>query len=242
LLQAYEYVRDLREDGWAFAVEIQTLIAAGMTRSDLRWLRSKGLVEHATEVTSRCDTSRMFEPACNLQFNRHTCFVLTPAGLAYAEWHTREPGLAAEPVLVCPAPPHALRARPGVPVWDRDRQELRLDEVLIKRFKAPAPNQEAILCAFEEEGWPIRIDDPIPPQRDQDPKRRLHDTINALNRNHRRPALRFVGDGSGLGVRWELLTPPGDTRPRWETNGKAPLKTPDLTTPSLVREPTPGES
>ncbi len=75
---------------------------------------------------------------------------------------------------------------------------------VVKQYKVPAPNQERVLAAFEEEGWPVHIDDPLPPSNDQDPKRRLHDTINSLNRNQKRSLLRFIGDGSGQGLRWEL--------------------------------------
>jgi hypothetical protein len=91
-----------------------------------------------------------------------------------------------------------------VPTWDRDRQELRLGEDVVKCFKTPAPNQELILAAFEEEGWPVHIYDPLPPHPDQDPRRRLHDTINSLNRNQKKSLVRFMGDGSGQGVRWDL--------------------------------------
>jgi len=35
------------------------------------------------------------------------------------------------------------------------------------------------LGAFEDDGWPPRIDDPLPPQKDQDSKRRLADTSGA---------------------------------------------------------------
>ena len=57
------------------------------------------------------------------------------------------------------------------------------------------------------DGPPVteRIDDPLPPVPEQDPKRRLHDTIKCLNRNHRRKAIRFHGDGTGEGVCWEFL-------------------------------------
>ena len=92
---------------------------------------------------------------------------------------------------------------PSRPCWDRDRQELRVGTLIVKQFKVPAPNQETILAAFQEEGWPHRIDDPIPPHPDKEPKRRLHDTIISLNRNQRTPLIRFLGDGSGQGVRWE---------------------------------------
>jgi len=40
------------------------------------------------------------------------------------------------------------------PRWDGERCELWLGNVLVKRFRRPAPNQEAILAAFEELGWP----------------------------------------------------------------------------------------
>jgi hypothetical protein len=74
----------------------------------------------------------------------------------------------------------------------------------VKLFKVPAINQEAVLAAFEEEEWPPRIDDPLSPRGEQNPKRRLHDTITALNRNQKAPLIRFFGDGSGQGVRWEF--------------------------------------
>lgn len=90
------------------------------------------------------------------------------------------------------------------PTWDRDRQQLRVGKVIVKEFKVPASNQEAILAAFQEENWPPRIDDPLSPVPDQDPKRRLHDTINSLNRNQKQALVRFLGDGSGQGVRWEF--------------------------------------
>jgi hypothetical protein len=90
------------------------------------------------------------------------------------------------------------------------RQELRLGELVVKQFKVPAANQERVLAAFQEEGWPRRIDDPLPPSPDLDPKRRLHETISSLNRNLLRPWIRFHGDGTGQGVRWCLMLP-GET-------------------------------
>jgi hypothetical protein len=66
--------------------------------------------------------------------------------------------------------------------------------------------QEAILIAFEEERWPPRIDDPLPGSPDLLPKRRLHDTIKSLNRNQKNRLVRFMGDGTGEGVRWELVS------------------------------------
>jgi hypothetical protein len=89
-----------------------------------------------------------------------------------------------------------------LPVWDEERRELRWGDAIVKRFRVPAPNQELILCAFQEEGWPPHIDDPLPHLHGVEPKRRLHDTIVALNRHRNAEHLRFSGDGRGLGVSW----------------------------------------
>ncbi len=58
--------------------------------------------------------------------------------------------------------------------------------------------------AFEEENWPRRIDDPLFPEVEICPKRRLHDTIKCLNRRQENKIVRFRGDGTGTGVLWEL--------------------------------------
>src|SRR5207247_9758075 len=97
----------------------------------------------------------------------------------------------------------AAPERRRLPRWDSERRELRWGELVVKQFRVPAPNQETVLAAFEEEGWPRRIDDPLPPRADQDPKCRLHDTINKLNRNQQQPLIHFRGDGMGRGLHWE---------------------------------------
>lgn len=91
------------------------------------------------------------------------------------------------------------------PIWDQARRELWFDGHLIKRFRQPSPNQETILAAFQEEGWPSSIDDPLPHDPGQEPKRRLHFTIRNLNRGHKRVAIHFAGDGTGQGVTWKRL-------------------------------------
>jgi hypothetical protein len=90
------------------------------------------------------------------------------------------------------------------PHWDRLRRELWVGGVLIKSFRVPAEIQETILAAFEEDGWPFRIDDPLPQAPDINPKRRLHAAIQCLNRNQKAPLLHFCGDGRGRGVRWNV--------------------------------------
>jgi hypothetical protein len=89
------------------------------------------------------------------------------------------------------------------PAWDANRRELRLGVVVIKWFRTPACCQEQILAAFEEEGWPERIDDPLGHVPGKNSKRRLHNAINCLNRSHQVPALTFHGDGTGMGIIWK---------------------------------------
>jgi hypothetical protein len=92
-----------------------------------------------------------------------------------------------------------------IPRWDELRRELLVDGQIVKRFRVPAPNQAAVLAAFEEESWPSRIFDPLPPQGDVSPKRRLHETIKALNGCRLARVIRFGGDGTGQGVLWEWV-------------------------------------
>ncbi len=93
--------------------------------------------------------------------------------------------------------------RPKTPRWDQELHELWWGNVLVKRFREPANEQEIILASFEESGWPARIDDPLPPRTGIDPKARLHDTIKRLNRAQTRRLIQFSGDGTGKGVRWQ---------------------------------------
>ena len=91
------------------------------------------------------------------------------------------------------------------PHWNAVTRELQFQDVIVKCYKWKAENQEMVLNAFQEEGWPHRIDDPLPPQRDQDCKRRLCDTIKCLNRKQTNGLIRFHGDGTGEGVFWKRL-------------------------------------
>ncbi|MFM7116103.1 MAG: hypothetical protein ACKO81_09970 [Planctomycetota bacterium] len=88
------------------------------------------------------------------------------------------------------------------PAWDKARRILVFAGVVIKRFNWPARNQELILTAFEEMGWPERIDDPLPITEGISQKDRLHDTIKCLNRKRLVKSIRFAGDGSGQGICW----------------------------------------
>jgi len=222
LVDAYRYALDVERSVWDFAIRIGTLRKAGCTDSELRWLVCRSYVDHAPEFVMPDEESRMFRhqegDTARLRFSRKTCFVLTKAGLEFAEMHQCDKRRADSNGQSNGAGDVPANGQ-CKPQWDRDRQELRLGDSVIKQFKVPATNQERILATFEEEGWPIRIDDPLPPSPDQDSKRRLHDTINSLNRNQKRRLLHFVGDGSGQGIRWELVNAPKQGK---SGNGRLP--------------------
>jgi hypothetical protein len=200
LTRAHEYARQLRRPVWDFALEIEAFWYAGLTSNDLRWLVCQGYAEHGIERTAPGHEHRAFRKARHLRLDRRSCFVLTEAGAALtARGHPR-PAFRAWPEKADGDHPPGPQA--GQPRWDADLRELWLGRELVKQFTRPARNQELILAAFQEEGWPARIDDPLPCHPDRDPVQCLHDAINRLNRHQNRPLLRFHGDGSGRGVRW----------------------------------------
>lgn len=204
LRKAYDFARQMARSRWEFAVEIGRLRVMRLTESDLRWLICMGLVEHAEEVTQPHDQERRFHPTQSLSFTKRTCFVLTSRGAELASGQTMATlqGVGdGKPHVQSPVPHDALKN--GTPIWDRERRELRVADRLVKHFKWSAVNQEMILAAFEEEHWPARIDDPLPPRPGHEPKRRLNDTIKCLNRNQAHRLIHFHGDGTGEGVVWK---------------------------------------
>lgn len=215
-LKALDYAHDLRANAWDFAIELSWLRRLKLSNSDVRWMVGRGLVSYALETTAPGDVERSFTQPARLIFCKRTCFTLTPKGAALG----REICASSGPYphredLETVEPPRltlVAAVKAPVPKWDRDRQELRVGDVVVKRFRVPAASQEAILAAFEEENWPTRIDDPLPPRSDQSPKRRLQETIKSLNRNQKHALIRFQGDGSAQGVIWEYCGEEGTVR------------------------------
>ncbi len=209
LLEAFEYGNDLGGNDWEFGIELAVLRDLGVSNSGLRWLIGGGMADHAVEVTRSQDTARSFERPPRPVFSRRACFKLTPAGAAVAravasrcEPGTQQPRSRSEdaPRSAVSGPPVPL-----VPKWDRNRRELKVGSIVVKRFKLAAPAQETILAAFEESSWPQRIDNPLPQSRSQSGGPCLRKTVEALNRAQKRPLVRFCEEGGGQGVRWELI-------------------------------------
>ncbi len=89
LAEANDYAWDTESDLWDFAVEIDALLAIGLSLDDLRGLVTSGYVQHGREISGRSDAARRFRPARDLNFTKTTCFVLADAGLRLT---TAEPG------------------------------------------------------------------------------------------------------------------------------------------------------
>ena len=221
LLEALVYAEQTGATAWEFAVEMDELTALGLTRNDFRWLVRGGLVEHQREVTIEGDDGRAFRPTGDLTFPEGTCFMLTEKGVSVASEMSQSTTRSRSPssnlydqenrrgtiIHRVSAGGTGRNGESTSPRWDPDRRELCIDETVVKRFRWAAANQEAILAAFEEEDWPARIDDPLPPHPEQDSKRRLSDTIRCLNRKQIDPLIHFRGDGTGEGILWEFAKP-----------------------------------
>ena len=249
MARALDYAQDLSGSSWDFAVEIDRLLALGMTTSDLRWLAKRGYVSHAREITDPQDADRRFEaPQQNLAFAKHLLrahrdrrgvvgrhhfpaanYLLTAMPVVSASERAitfaaesmangssgagslSETKVAADlPIDLSSDAVTGQQSHHGAwPHWDKNRRTFLVGEHLVKRFRVPSPNQESVLDAFQEEGWPVSIDDPLSPVPDLSPKRRLRDTIKCLNTNQFSRLIRFHGDGTGQRVMWELLAEPG---------------------------------
>ncbi len=74
----------------------------------------------------------------------------------------------------------------------------------MKESRLPAPHQELILAALQEEGWPERLDDPLPGKRGVDPRRRLRSAVRGLTLGQVNPLLWFEVERGARGLRWRV--------------------------------------
>lgn len=217
LIAAHDYSQSCRCDRCQLAITLDELSTVGIDLADCRWMMLEGIVEHLTETTYPGDRLRSFRPGDAI-LNKHSAFMLTPSGIEYLRCELcvlddqarAEPSLATASAASKPAlrSARASPPAPSLPRWEPQRQELWFDGKLVKQFRIPSANQVTILSAFQEDGWPSRIDDPLPCHAEIDSRRRLNDTIRSLNRSRIHAVLRFAGDGSGEGILWEPASKP----------------------------------
>lgn len=215
--EAYEMSKRFDRNRWDFSIELNQLLDLGAPTHVVRMLVCDGWLEHQREVAS--DEGRKFVPESDVVLKTDSCFVLTDKGIAIADKVTESnKKIDRTDEAVSAEGPH----------WNSDLREYWVGEKLIKRFRWRAANQEKVLEAFAQQGWPHRIDDPLPQDEKICPKQRLHDTIKCLNRKHvSEGVVRFRGDGTGRGVLLVFLeSDPGDS----STTSAAPV---DPTVPNV---------
>jgi hypothetical protein len=84
------------------------------------------------------------------------------------------------------------------PDWNSVSNELRFRGELVRTVSTRAVDPRRILDAFQNDGWPVRIDSPIPGGTCS---QKLRQAVFTLNKGLM--VLRFFCDGSGEGVLWE---------------------------------------
>ena len=215
LLRGFQYSRIAGDDVWQWAVPAEELFLNGLVTPDLQWLIHEDLARHGREITVAGDERRTFRNHSLPLIHSESSIVLTERGASLVRTALENCRGAREPLpTACPP-----AARDEVPVpdatsvelgagaihWDVVHRELRCDGQLVKHFCVPAGNQERILCAFQEQDWPARVDDPLPRNLNLEPHRRLQATIKSLNRNQVNALVCFYGNGTGTMVCWEYL-------------------------------------
>ena len=129
--QAHECARGGPPGPMAVRYGDRGLMAAGLNHNHLRFLICQGYAKHRLKRTPRRCGQRSFRPPHGLEAARASCFLLSESGLNYAR------NLRLE--LAHPPPngrSHGAVAKGGsIPHWDLDRRELRLDRLVIKRFR-----------------------------------------------------------------------------------------------------------
>jgi hypothetical protein len=203
LMRGAQYAHSTNKDLWHFAIEIHELIRLGLTTNDLRFLVELRYVAHGIERTAAGDTRRRFLSAIGPLFGRRSCFIVTPRGALAAQQFSDETDGRFRGTTIGPTQATTSVHGPDTPTWDAERCTLYLGTRIVKRFKWHAANQARVLSAFQEEGWPVRIDDPLAPSPTVHAKRRLSDTIKCLNRKQHIKLIHFRGDGTGQGITWE---------------------------------------
>jgi len=195
LLQgAYQCAHLLQRPAADFALPLDLLRRTGLSDTQLLALIEAGQVEYLPP-SRPAGGPLPRRPGRKGMVDEGARVVLTAAGVV---------PLSAPPAV--PQPP-AVTEPPGVlplerPSWARRHRELHFRGRLVKRFRRLAPNQFAVLDAFEELGWPWCIDDPLPQDPGTLPADRLEDAVDRLNKNLARSCLRFAVTADRQGVRW----------------------------------------
>ena len=97
------------------------------------------------------------------------------------------------------------RSTAATPHWNNDTKKLSYQNQTVRKVVRPkqAYNIVTILNAFQDAGWPHRIDDPLVGRKPSDDTRRRD--ISNLNKGLRKGLLKFACDGNGTGFVWNKI-------------------------------------
>jgi hypothetical protein len=134
------------------------------------------------------------------------CIVEVAHALGFINGERRD-ALLSELGVKPPAGMASKRRSAAVPHWDEAARELRYLGQVVRVVKSPkqAHNIVGILRAFEEAGWPPRIDDPHRRKSNDETRRR---DVETLNKGLLKPLLKFYCDGDGTGFLWKKVESP----------------------------------
>jgi hypothetical protein len=183
-------------------VECQRLLHIGISPEVLQWMLYQRHVDLFEEGLRGGERPHWFlKPGAVVE--DQSAIALTPLGELFAEL------LVAALLLPSDGEEFAwawglLRVGALTPSYDKENRLFAWGRHALKCYRQPSPNQESILLAAEELGWAPWFDDPLPRGGEANPKVRLHDTIKSLNRHQSPHLVRFLGDGTGRRVGWEL--------------------------------------
>jgi hypothetical protein len=184
------------------AVALSHLRAQGVGGQLLLWMLYQAHVEHVQQVPAPADSLPRPQPVESLCLLEGSSFALTERGEDFAN------DFLADVLLPCEEGAFGevwdgLLLGETAPRYDCLNRLFTWGLHVLKHFRQPSVNQEIILCTAEEMRWPAWFDDPLPRAARKSPKKRLHDTIQDLNRRQTQYLVHFKGDGTGRRIGWE---------------------------------------
>lgn len=93
-------------------------------------------------------------------------------------------------------------------------RELKIGGMVIRRFYRLAPNQMAILGAFQAQGWPPEVDNALGQDMAKDVRHRLSDAVAALNKHQTPKLIHFWVEKGTQAVHWEHVGEAANARPK----------------------------
>ena len=92
-----------------------------------------------------------------------------------------------------------------VPFYDEDLRTLSYAGRLVKRLRQQADVQEIVLRAFQRQGWPRALKNPLPKGPTIPLETRLHYAIRGLMNAQKDARIRFFRNGTACTICWEAV-------------------------------------